>query len=371
MKAKVSTRDFSKLLSLASSVSPRKPTIPALGMARLQVKVEGGQTSLQVQATDMELAVATAIPCEEAEAGSCAAPAYLLAEISKVVSDEHISLALNKQTLHISCADGQFKTVILGDESDFPTFPEIKAESTVVLPHKDLMEMVRLTSFAVSTDAVRYALTGILIELDAGFINTVASDGRRLAWASRKLEADAGKVKVILPPRVLELTGQLFEPEAMLIVSIAESSVSITDGSSTIHSRVVDGSFPDYRAVVPKDEALGNKIKVSAGPLRDSLRRVSLMTSDRAPAVKLTTGKQKLVLSSRCADVGEGEEVIPAECGENSFSIIFNPRYLLDYLKANPGEEVEIGCSTPQAAARITTGRNGHVYVLMPLAMDV
>jgi len=369
MKAKVSTRDFSKLLSLASSVSPRKPTIPALGMARLQVKVDAGQTTLQVQATDLEMAVVTSIPCEEAQPGSCAAPAHLLAEIAKAISDELITLSLKKQTLLISCADGQFKTV-QGDESDFPAFPELKAESTILLPHKDLMELVRLTSFAVSTDAVRYALTGVLVELDEGSCNVVASDGRRLAWASRKLEVDASKVKVILPPRVLDLCGQLFEPEAMLIVSISESAVSITDGSSSIHSRVVDGEFPDYRAVVPKDKALTNKVKVSAGPLRESLRRVSLMTSDRAPAVKMTLGKKRLVLSSRSPEIGEGEESIPAECEENGFSVVFNPRYLIEYLKANPGEEVEIGCSTPQAAARITTGSNGHVYVLMPLAME-
>jgi len=358
------------MLSLASSVAPRKPVVPALAMARLEVISDGGRTSLHVQATDTELAVATSIPCEQAEAGSCAVPAHLLSEIARAVSDEEITLALKKQTLQISCADGSFKTV-QGTESDFPAFPEIKAQSTVVLPHKDLMEMIRLVSFAVSTDAVRYALTGVLIELENGECNVVASDGRRLAWASRKLEADAGKVKVIVPPRVLDLAGQLFDPEAMLIVSIAESAVSITDGTSTIHSRVVEGSFPDYRAVLPKEKILTNKVKLSAGTLRESLRRVSLMSSDRAPAVKFTLGKDKLVLSSRCADLGEGEETIEADCDAEDFSIVFNPRYLLDYLKASPGEDVEIGCSTHDSAARITTGSNGHVYVLMPLAVEV
>jgi DNA polymerase-3 subunit beta len=236
--------------------------------------------------------------------------------------------------LEVRSGSAEFRLVGLPAD-DFPALPRFDKVPLVEVEPKTLLEMIELTAFAVSSDETRYNLNGVFFEPAAGALRTVATDGHRLSLAERKLPGDF-KVKkgVILPRKGLgEMKKLLLEAEGgETRLGFVENSAVLQRPGVRLVMRLIEGVFPDYRQVIPK--AGEKSFTVGRERFLETLRRVSLLSSDKAHAVKLELAPGQLRVLSHNPDLGEAKEEVPVDYQGDGLKIGFNARYLMDVLAA-------------------------------------
>ncbi len=343
MELKIGVQDLARALSRSQGIVEKRTTMPILSHVLLEAK-KGDQ--LHVSATDLDVAVSGEHPCEVLKEGALAVSAKHLYEIVKSLPEATVTLkrAANNY-LELTSGTAEFRIVGLPAE-DFPALPKFDKVQFVSVESKTLLALIDRTAFAVSSDETRYNLNGVFFEPAAGVIRMVATDGHRLSLAEEKVEGDFKLKKgVILPKKGLfELRKLLSEvddsgeetPRGDL--GFVESSAIFRRPRVVLVMRLIEGLFPDYRQVIPK---AGDKI-VTLGRQRllETLRRVSLLSSDKAHAVKLELAKGTLRALSQNPDLGEAREQIPVEYQGEPLKIGFNARYLMDVLQVLSSDDV-------------------------------
>lgn len=367
MKIRVSPSVLQDTLLLASTVAPVRATIPALSCLRLEARGPADAAGLTVSATDMELGIQIQVPLLELEReGTLVVPAGRFAQLIREVRDSEIEISADQMLGLVKTSDGRFKIVGM-DPSDYPAFPEPKEAQTATIPARDLKQMIEKSAFAVSTESVRYALTGQLLDIRDGETRMVASDGRRLSYVRRVSTSKKGP-KVIVPTKTFQLLLKALTPEDETVeIHTEENSIRFATRRALLTSRVIEGTFPDYEQVIPKGGQ--RTVTVEVERFRSALRRTSLLSRDRARSVKLTLEEGKLTLFSRSEDLGEATVEIPAEYAGPRFEIVFNPDYILDYLRTVENDRVSLTLKDQQSAG-LFKASDDHLYVLMPLALD-
>lgn len=368
MKLKADRRTLSDALQLAATVVPARTAIPTL----TNVLLRGTKDALEVGATDLEVGLWLKVTdVEVSKEGKLALPAQRLAGIVRESGDEKVTIVADGNLAHIELADGKFKLVGL-DPADFPGLPEFDEKRAIDIEAAELSDMIRKTEFAVSHESVMYAMTGILFELKGKELRLVATDGKRLALARRKAAGERGKgkdISAIVPPKAMKLLQRLLtEGDEVVRLNVEENQIRFKTARGVLSSRLLEGRFPDYEEVLPKDGA--RKATVEANALAAGLRRASLMAPEGARAVRLTFGPGKLDLFTRSADVGEANVALAAEYAGDSFSIVFNPDFVLDFLKSLDTGAVEVLMNEPSSACLFRSGKD-YSYVLMPLQIPL
>jgi DNA polymerase-3 subunit beta len=373
MELKIAAHDLARALARSQGIVERKSTMPILSHVLLEAK---GQAELHVSATDLDLAVSSEHACEVAKPGALAVSARHLYEIVRALPEQQVSLrrAANNY-LEIRSGPAEFRIVGLPAE-DFPALPRFERVPFVAVEPALLLEMIERTAFAVSTDETRYNLNGVFFEPAAGAIRLVATDGHRLSLSEKALAGDFGlKRGVILPRKGLQelrkLLGEAVEsgeekPEAKL--GFVENSAIFRRPGVVLVMRLIEGAFPDYRQVVPK---AGEKV-VSVGRQRllDTLRRVSLLSTDKAHAVKLELGEGTLRVLSQNPDLGDAREEVPVKYAGEPLRIGFNARYLMDVLQVVRSEDVGLELAddlSPGVLRGATDADAGFTAVVMPM----
>jgi DNA polymerase-3 subunit beta len=290
---------------------------------------------LHVSATDLDISVSSDHSCEVLKNGKVAVPAKQLYEIVKSLPEKDALLKrASNNYLELKSGAAEFRIVGLPAE-DFPSLPRFEKVHLVAIDPKPILEMIDLTSFAVSSDETRYNLNGVFLEASAGLFRAVATDGHRLSMAERALEGDFRVKKgVILPRKGLgEMKKLLVEAaEGETKLGFVESSAVLYRPRVKLVMRLIEGVFPDYRQVIPK---VGEKrFTIGRDRFLDTLRRVSLLSTDKAHAVKLELQPGLLRLLSQNPDLGEAREDVPVEYQGDPLKIGFNARYLMDVLAA-------------------------------------
>jgi DNA polymerase III subunit beta len=340
MEFRIAVDELKKALYRAQGIVERKTTMPILA----NVLVNAGKSGVSVTAFDLDIGVVSEHPAEVLKPGAVTLSAKYVFDIVQNLPEAHLTLKkLPNNYAEISSGSAHFKIVGMAPE-EYPKLPKEESGQLVKVSGGTLLEMIKRTSFAISTDETRYILNGVLFEpREGGMLRMVATDGHRLALCERPLEGDFKlKSGVIIPRKGLfELKRVLEEaPDAECQLGFAESSALFKKPGLTMVMRLIDGQFPEYQRVIPKEGE--KKLVLNRTRLLEGLRRIALLSADKSYAVKLSLSTDQLRITSQNPDLGEAKDDVPVTYRGAELNVGFNARYLMDALSVLDGEEVQL-----------------------------
>ena len=366
MEFKIARDELTKALYRAQGIVERKTTMPILSNVLLEASREHG---LVVSAFDTEIGLQSTTRCEILKDGALALPGRYLYDIVKSLPDQtvHIKRTPNGQVELVS-GGARFK-IVSTPAKDFPPLPTATGATFFPFARDELALMIERTQFAISTDETRYNLGGVFLEqTETGSIRMVATDGHRLSMIERKLDSpikiDRG---IILPKKgLMELRRLLAEDGGPCELALTPGSAVFRREGILMIIRLLEGVFPDYRQVIPKESSRTLTLKRSA--LIETLRRVSLVAQDKASGVKLEVGDGCLILSSQNPDLGEAQEQIEAKVTGSPLKVGFNARYLIDVLTVLTSDEIQLDLLDDLSPGLLKpVGETGYLSVVMPM----
>ncbi|HYD41404.1 MAG TPA: DNA polymerase III subunit beta [Anaeromyxobacter sp.] len=373
MELKIGVPELAKALGRSQGIVEKKSTMPILSHVLLEARKAG---QLVVSATDLDLAVSSEHGCEVLKEGALAVSARHLYEIVRALPETTVTLKRGQNNyLEVKSGSAEFRIVGLPAE-DFPALPRFDKVPFEDVEPALLLDMIERTFFAVSTDETRYNLNGVYFEPAAGSLRLVATDGHRLSLSERPVPGTFGlKRGVILPKKGLQELKKLLseaaesgeeKPEAKL--GFLENSAIFRRPGVVLVMRLIEGLFPDYKQVIPK---AGEKVvKLGRARFGETLRRISLLSSDKAHAVKLDLAKGVLRVLSQNPDLGEAKEDVPVEYEGEPLKIGFNARYLTEVLSVLQSGEVQLELAddlSPGVLRGAEESDQGFTAVVMPM----
>jgi DNA polymerase III subunit beta len=372
------------LATAGRAVSSRAQSSMALGGVRL----ESQGNRLGVVGTDLDLTVHVSTEIIGISDGTCVAPAKLVVDIVRSLEAGAVTMEAEGESLEISAARSRFSLRTFPVD-DFPVLPEPPAPATF-LPSSSLANALRQVVRAASNDDARPLLTGVLIAPEGTGIRLVATDSYRLAM--RDIDGTdilAGSTQILVPARALSELQRLsvLSPPSKDLptasgsdgshqgdikgvgLSIGEHEVTFTAGEVKVSTRLLDGSYPDYRQLIPSEYP--NRLHLGKDSLLDALRRVRLLVRDNTTPVRLSMRSGAVDLTVVSQEVGDASETVDADFEGSELTIAFNPNYLIDGVEAVAGDEVllETVDATKPATVRAAEERNFQ-YLLMPVRVS-
>ena len=367
----VSRAELLRELTAAQSVVERKTTIPILS----NFLFEAADDTLTITATDLDQGVRTSCAAKVKKPGACTIPARKLYDYIKLLPEGDISIKL-MDNHWVQIRAGRSNTKMVGmARANFPQVPEFPTTGAFKLSVASLENMISKTIFAISNEESRYTLNGALLVLKAESMAMVATDGHRLAHIEKLgelLDGISGEKKTLIPRKALsELLSLLNSTEAeTLDFADDEQTLFFRVGGRVLTSRKLTGQFPNYEAVLPRDN---NKfVIVRSEDLMASILRVAQFADERSGAIKIRLEQNELKLSSSSTDSGESEDTIETPYNYDPLVVGFNSQYLLDFLKAigNSGEvRLEFKDAQSSGQMRPEDGNEDvkYRYILMPM----
>jgi DNA polymerase III subunit beta len=371
MEISVSRQELLRELTATQSVVERKTTIPILS----NFLIEAADDKLTITGTDLDQSMKTSCPAKVKKPGACTIPARKLYDYIKLLGDGEISIKL-LENHWIQIRAGRSNTKMVGmARANFPQVPEFPESSVTKIPTSSLKNLIAKTIFAISNEESRYTLNGALLVLKAESLTMVATDGHRLAHIEKSgenLSNISGEKKTLIPRKALaELQSLLSASDAeYLEFADDEQTLFFRIGHRTLTSRKLTGQFPNFEAVMPRDN---NKfVVVRSEDLNSSIQRVAQFADERSGAIKIRVEQNELKISSSSTDSGESEDVIETPYSFDAIVVGFNSAYLLDFLKAtgNTGE-VRLEFKDAQSAGQMRpedgTDDYKYRYIIMPM----
>jgi DNA polymerase-3 subunit beta len=361
MKFDVDKPVLLKCIQTIQNAVNAKSTLPILS----NILIEAFDDRIVFTSTDLDIGITYTIPIKPHIAGSITIPAKKFFDIIKELPEAKISISVKKNNLtHIECEASVFKIMGL-PKDEFPQLPEFKDKFMVTLQQKRLKSMILMTSFAISRDETRYVLNGILFIIKPAHIRLVATDGRRLAMVEDKLELPKTlERKMIIPTKAVNELSKILNDDGEVVMSFGDNQVAFDLNSARIVSRLIEGEFPNYEQVIPKEAK--DKLGVSREKFLASLRRVALFTNPDSMAVKMDLAKDRMVLSKSVPYIGEAREELDMEYKGKELSVGFNPDYLIDALRNIDQEAVNFELTDSEKPGVLRIG-DGYVYVVLPM----
>lgn len=362
--------DLLKELQLFQGIVERKNTIPILA----NVLMEASGDEVRLLATDLEVGLRSRCPAAVARKGALTLPAKKLYEIVRALPDTDVRIEEDKGGVKVAADRFDSRMQTLPCE-DFPTLPESSGSYTASLSQAAVREMVAKTQFAITGEDTRYFLNGALFVLRDDSMSLVATDGHRLALvsvpreATKEKEAGDGEVRVILPRKtLLELGRLLGEGDEDIKYERGENHLFFDIGGRVLISRVIDGQFPAYERVIPKNN--DKRLEFERDRLTNAVRRVALLSNERSRAVKFHIQKGKVEIASSSPEFGEAKEILTVDYEGAPTQICFNAQYAIDFLNAVETDNItlEFKDEVSQAVLR-PVGAEGYdyTYVIMPM----
>jgi DNA polymerase-3 subunit beta len=368
MEILVRRNDLVKELQLVQGIVERKNSIPILS----NVLAEARTGELRISATDLDVSLRCGCAAQVVEEGAVTLGAKKLYEIVRSLPESDVSVKVEGDAwARIKCERVEIKMAGLPGE-DFPSLPEARPGKAVDIPVAVLRALIQRTAFAITAEDARYYLAGALLVLDKDAAAMVATDGHRLAWAQRKAALKVAETTRVLVPRkaITELARLVEEMGGEDVVSFQQGDghLIFAAGGRTLASKMVEAQFPAYEKVVG---VTGDK-KVAVGRelLQSAIRRVSLLSSERGRAVKMSLDDGRLEVSASSPELGEARESLPLEYAGDAVEIGFNAQYLLEFLAVVGTDEValEVKDAESQGLLRPVGDDGGdYRYVVMPM----
>ena len=361
MRLEIEQSHLQTLLASVIGAVKSRQTIPILGNVKLTAT-----DALQAEATDLDMSVTAKQPAQVTTQGSTTVNAQMLSSIvSKLPKGSLVSLNHDGQFLHIQSGRSKFNLATLPVE-DFPVMASDEYEARLDFNGLDLKAALSKTAWAASTEETRYYLKGVAMQRRDGKANFIATDGHRLAWFTDG-HVDEFPDVIIPNEAVKQFIGALSEGDAVLEVS--ETKVRLTHGDVVIVTKSVDGRFPDYTRVIPKDHA--NKVTMSSMEAKAAIERVSVVATERTKSVRFQVEAGELTLRVQDASGGSATEQITVEQSGDDVTVGLNSRYALDaFAQADKGD-VTVHYGGAMDTLKVTYEKEtGLVAVVMPLRIN-
>ena len=368
MEILVRRNDLVKELQLVQRIVERKNSIPILS----NVLAEARSGELRISATDLDVSLRCGCAAQVVEEGAVTLGAKKLYEIVRSLPESDVSMKVEGDAwAKIKCERIEFKMAGLPRE-DFPSIPEARTGKAVDIPVGVLRGLIRRTAFAITAEDARYYLAGALLVLDKDAAAMVATDGHRLAWAQKTTPLSVAEAtRVLVPRKAITEIARLIEDmggEEPVSFQQGEGHLIFTAGGRTLASKVVEAQFPAYEKVVGVTG--DKKVAVGREVLHSAIRRVSLLSSERGRAVRLSLEDGRLEVSASSPELGEARESLPLEYAGEGVEIGFNAQYLLDFLAVVGTAEVALEVKDAESQGILRpVGEDGgdYRYVVMPM----
>ncbi len=335
--------DLERELRHVGQIAARKIPAPAEVARHVLLSTSGNGDALQLAATDLEVSLQTRCAARVSAQGTATAPAAKLNEVVKSLPDGEIEIELRKAGwLEVRSGDAVFELASF-PAADFPVMPTVDFEDAIEFPADVLGEMIRRTLFAVTDQDVRYAMNGALLEIDGDKVRMVATDAHRLAMVERdgiELEAQT-QVKTIIPKKALAKIRDLSEPEATVLFTQDDRQLHFRVGYRVLSGRLIEGNFPAYEKVIPKaDEAAC--VRFDRTSMRDAIGRATLLSPRKGLCVRFVFENGSAVVSAADGQLGKATETVPVEYAGERIQVVFNGRYLVDFLDATKADRIAL-----------------------------
>ena len=367
MEISVSKTELLKELTATQGVVERKTTIPILS----NFLFEAAGDRLTITATDLDLTLRTSCTAKVKKEGSCTVPARKLYDYVKLLNDGDISIK-SLENHWVAIRAGRSNTKMVGmARANFPQVPVFPTAGIVKLPAGSLRTMIAKTIFAISHEESRYTLNGALLVLKPESMTMVATDGHRLAHiqTEKPIPGFTGELRTLIPKKAMsELNVLLQENPESVEFARDESTLFFRIGDRLLTSRQLTGQFPNYEAVLPRDNS--KVITIRSGEVAGAIQRVAQFADERSGAIKVRLEKNEMKISSSSSETGESEDSIEIAYAGDALTIGFNSHYLLEFLKASDADEVMLELKDGQSAGQMRPVSNGdykYRYVVMPM----
>lgn len=374
-------------LAVVNNVVPSKSPKPVLENVCLVATVDG----LEILGTDLECSVRYRIPVGGAsegdtkddkalrggvlrveEPGVAVVPARVALDFVRDLSADEVVVSTHDNACTIQGGEDRCELVTV-DRDEFPVIASFGDQATVAVQGGAFTRLVQRTAFAAAREAGRYAMHGILTEYDDGQLRLVATDGRRLAMSSipadRRGPTERSRPAIVPTKGMLLFCRVISDPLEQVQLHLGENQVGLKTRNAEIFARLIDGEFPKYSAVIPRET--GNYLEADADTLTRKLRLVANVTGVEARAVKLKIDKGEMSLFGQSVGRGEARAQMEVEFkGSSPAEIAFNPDYLIEGLKNCEGATVKLEFNERTSPGKFTLAEN-YVYIVMPITVDV
>ena len=365
MHIRVDRDAFVDALGPVQGVVEAKKTLPILSHLLLEANPDG----VWLFGTDLDVGIRRGLAAEVVKPGAVALSAKKLYEIARELPQAPVELQADADLqVAIRCQRSSFRMKGL-PRDEFPSLPDLKGDNEITLETQLFRDMLRKTLFAVSSDQTRYALTGVLVQVLAGEIRMVATDGHRLALvhAPRPPEKGGATLEALVPKKAMVEAAKITREDGSDVrMWLAENQLILEQEASTLVARLIDGQFPNYDQVIPAPGA--SRILIGREALQGALRRTSAIMGERTTATEFEFRPGKVVVSCVNMDLGEAHEELEASYEGDGFKVGFNARYILEFLAAIDSAEISLSIADPLSPALFRpAGDDAYGCVIMPM----
>lgn len=362
MEVQLDRDAFFKGLQMVQSIVEPRQTLPILANVLLETDGE----AIRITATDLEVGARVVVPAKVKGNGAITLSARKLLDIVKELPSAELSMKVQENAwVGLRCGGVAYRLVGLA-AGDFPQVEPATSTGWISLDGKLLREMLAQTSFAISHDESRYALNGVLFSFQGGELRLVATDGHRLALASRPRPEGGADVSGIVPRKAVQEVARVLSAGETVQVGLGENQFALRMPNFLLTARLIEGQFPNYEQVVPKAHPL--QVVLPRSVFTSALRRVSVLSEERTKPVKLLLSSGTLKLSAYNPELGEAEETLPVEYAGDEVTIGFNSRYLLDALSPLETDQVVVELKDGLSPGVLKSlEEEGYLCVIMPM----
>jgi DNA polymerase-3 subunit beta len=372
MKFVCSQNELNQQLSSVSRAVPSRPSRPVLG--NIWVKADAAQQIVTLVGFDEVLGIESCFAAQVEASGVLTLPAKLWGDIVSRLPNEDVVTELTDEgiTVMITSSSGHYEVRGLEAE-DYPSLPTVEDGDAIALSAEALLDGLKGSLFATSSDETKQVLTGVHLLSDADTLEFAATDGHRLAVVQTVDETGTPtpEMDVTVPAKALRELERMIQSHSSnqpVQVRLDETQVMFDLGNQKLTTRLLEGQYPNYRQLLPKQFA--RQITLDRQELMKSLERIAVLASKKNDIIKmaLNSDQQVVALSVEAQEVGSGREELPAQISGDDLDIAFNVRYLLDGLKAFEGSQVQIQCNAATSPAVLSPlGEAKITYLVMPV----
>ena len=364
MKLTVSKSALLEGLQTVQNVVAVRTTLPIL----VNVLMAAEKNKLSLTTTDLDLTIRCTVDAQVAKTGATTLPVRRLFSIIRELPEGDVDIAVDEKNVATVTSGSSFFKIIGLSHDEFPPTPKADGKYSYHFDQGALKGMLAKTAYAASADETRFVLNGCLLSFKEGKLTVVATDGRRLALVEQEIEfPKEAETELILPTKTVNELLRILKDEGELKAYRKDNQIVFEFGGVLIASKLVEGTYPNYRQVIPAQ--CEERVTVEREALLTALRRVALVTTDKSNATKLTFGKNRLVILMTTPDVGEARETLPIKYTGKEISVAFNAEFMMDPLRALSNDEIFVEL-TDDLSPGVIKSDIPFLYVIMPMRIS-
>lgn len=361
---KAQVKELLKAVTTVAAAKSSNPVLPILEDILFEVNIE----SVKVSATDLETSIVATAKCVSCDVFKICIPTDIFVNTLKMLPEQEITINVNETTFQVEIISGKNRYKLAGENGeDFPSLPEVENDTVLSINAKSFQALCRKNIVACSNDDLRPAMTGVLFNIKPNRLETVSTDAHKLVRIFSDISSNQ-TATFILPKKGLNVASKLVSDNYQISYNAAHAV--ITTGEVSIYLRVIDYPYPDYNAVIPKDNPF--TAIMNRNELLNSIKRVSLFANKITHTVIFNFNENVLTISGQDLDFSnEASESITIQYSGDNMTMGFNAKFIAELLPSVDSEDVSISFSTPNRAAILAPNDDmNHNILLMPVMLN-